>query len=127
MEDDSFLQVSPVNTSSEPFFFPEFDFNMFSSFKSFLDCFDQQCLEYQKGQQWEKQNIARYLTGGNLKFWYENQLFEKSYQESKEFLMTVFDATRQADIRKFHNLKLNYAKELVSFFTEKLLLGKKVN
>ncbi|GFV98397.1 hypothetical protein TNCV_623561 [Trichonephila clavipes] len=57
MEDDSFRQESPVNTSKEPFFFPEFDLNKFSSFKSFLDCFDQQCLEYQKDEQWKKQNI----------------------------------------------------------------------
>ncbi|GFV79896.1 hypothetical protein TNCV_1272831 [Trichonephila clavipes] len=120
MEDDSFRQESPVNTSKEPFFFPEFDFNKFSSFKSFLDCFDQQCLEYQKDEQWKKQNIPRYLTGVYLKFWYENKLFEKSYQESKELLMTVFDATKQEDIRKFQNLKLNDTKELISFFTEKL-------
>ncbi|GFT63085.1 hypothetical protein TNCV_705171 [Trichonephila clavipes] len=39
----------------------------------------------------------------------------------------VFDATRQEDIRKFHNLKLNNTKELNSFFTEKLSLGKKLN
>ncbi|GFW29059.1 hypothetical protein TNCV_2356171 [Trichonephila clavipes] len=127
MEDDSFRQESPVNTSSEPFFFPEFDFNTFSSFKSFLDCFDQQCLEYQEDQQWKKQNIPRYLTGVYLKIWYENQLFEKSYQESKELLMTVFDATRQEDIQKFQNLKLNNTKELISIFTEKLSLGKKLN
>ncbi|GFX00073.1 hypothetical protein TNCV_3080691 [Trichonephila clavipes] len=126
MEDDSFRQESPVNTLKQ-FFFPEFDTNKFSSFKSFLDCFDQQCLEYQKDEQWKKQNIPRYLTGVYLKFWYENQLFEKSYQESKELLMTVFDATKQEDIRKFHNLKLNDTKELISFFTEKLSLGKKLN
>ncbi|GFV17423.1 hypothetical protein TNCV_2901351 [Trichonephila clavipes] len=48
MDDDSFRLESPVNTSKPPFFFPEFDTNKFSSFKSFLDCFDQQCLEYQK-------------------------------------------------------------------------------
>ncbi|GFT68587.1 hypothetical protein TNCV_1841831 [Trichonephila clavipes] len=126
MEDDSFRQESPVNTLKQ-FFFPEFDTNKFSSFKSFLDCFDQQCLEYQKDEQWKKQNIPRYLTGVYLKFWYENQLFEKSYQESKELLMTVFDATKQEDIRKFHNLKLNDTKELISFFTEKLSLGKKPN
>ncbi|GFW92312.1 hypothetical protein TNCV_3541981 [Trichonephila clavipes] len=41
--------------------------------------------------------------------------------------MTVFDATKQEDIRKFHNLKLNDTKELISFFTEKLSLGKKLN
>ncbi|GFT54904.1 hypothetical protein TNCV_4888571 [Trichonephila clavipes] len=116
MEDDSFRQESPVNTSKEPFFFPEFDLNKFSSFKSFLDCFDQQCLESQKDEQWKKQNIPRYLTGVNLKFWYENQLFEKSYQESKELLMTVFDATKQEVIRKFQKLKLNDTKELISFY-----------
>ncbi|GFV97593.1 hypothetical protein TNCV_2041011 [Trichonephila clavipes] len=126
MEDDSFRQESPVNILKQ-FFFPEFDTNKFSSFKSFLDCFDQQCLEYQKDEQWKKQNIPRYLTGVYLKFWYENQLFEKSYQESKELLMTVFDATKQKDIRKFHNLKLNDTKELIYFFTEKLSLGKKLN
>ncbi|GFS60312.1 hypothetical protein TNCV_2827731 [Trichonephila clavipes] len=126
MEDDSFRQESSVNTLKQ-FFFPEFDTNKFSSFKSFLDCFDQQCLEYQKDEQWKKQNIPRYLTGVYLKFWYENQLFEKCYQESKELLMTVFDATKQEDIRKFHNLKLNDTKELISFFTEKLSLGKKLN
>ncbi|GFU92984.1 hypothetical protein TNCV_2081301 [Trichonephila clavipes] len=125
VEDDSFRQESPVNTSKEPFFFPEFDLNKFSSFKSFLDCFD--VLEYQKGEQWKKQNIPRYITGVYLKFWYENQLFEKSYQESKELLMTVFDATKQEDIRKFQNLTLNDTKELISFFTEKLSLGKKLN
>ncbi|GFU76114.1 hypothetical protein TNCV_944871, partial [Trichonephila clavipes] len=63
MEDDSFRQESPVNTSKEPFFFPEFDINKFSSCKSFIDSFDQQCLEYQKDEQWKKQNIPRYLTG----------------------------------------------------------------
>ncbi|GFU80121.1 hypothetical protein TNCV_580011 [Trichonephila clavipes] len=70
MEDDSFRQESPVNTSKEnqSFFFPEFDLNKFSSCKSFLDCFDQQCLEYQKDEQWKKQNIPRYLTGVYLKF-----------------------------------------------------------
>ncbi|GFV26724.1 hypothetical protein TNCV_3292681 [Trichonephila clavipes] len=68
MEDDSFRQESPVNTSKEPFFFPEFDLNKFSSCKSFLDCFDQQCLEHQKDEQWKKKNIARYLTGVYLKF-----------------------------------------------------------
>ncbi|GFV36578.1 hypothetical protein TNCV_2260971 [Trichonephila clavipes] len=41
--------------------------------------------------------------------------------------MTVFNATRQEGIRKFHNLKLNNTKELISFFTEKLSLGKKLN
>ncbi|GFU73631.1 hypothetical protein TNCV_1672231 [Trichonephila clavipes] len=54
MEDDSFRQESPVNTSRETFFFPEFDLNKFSSCKSFMDCFDQQCLEYQKEEQWKK-------------------------------------------------------------------------
>ncbi|GFS77939.1 retrotransposable element Tf2 protein type 3 [Trichonephila clavipes] len=129
MEDDSFRQESPVNTSKEnqSFFFPEFDLNKFSSFKSFLSCFDQQCLEYQKDEQWKKQNIPRYLTGVYLKFWYENHLFEKSYQTSKELLMTVFDAMKQEDIRKFQNLTLNDTKELISFFTEKLSLGKKLN
>ncbi|GFY00367.1 hypothetical protein TNCV_1664061 [Trichonephila clavipes] len=103
MEDDSFRQESPVNTSRETFFFPEFDLNKFSSLKSFLECFDKQCLEYQKDEQWKKQNIPRYLTGVYLKFWYENHLFEKSYQEIKQLLMTVFDATKQEDIRKFQN------------------------
>ncbi|GFW84785.1 hypothetical protein TNCV_680731 [Trichonephila clavipes] len=126
MEDDSFRQESPVNTSNN-FFFPEFDTKTFSSFKSCLDCFDQQCLECQKDEQWKKQNIARYLTGVYLKFYYEIQLFEKSYEESKELLITVFDATKQDDIRKFHNLKLNNTKELISFLTEKLSLGKKLN
>ncbi|GFT66281.1 hypothetical protein TNCV_4426071 [Trichonephila clavipes] len=37
-----------------PSFFPEFDLNKFSSCKSFMDCFDQQCLEYQKEEQWKK-------------------------------------------------------------------------
>ncbi|GFW89261.1 hypothetical protein TNCV_4934291 [Trichonephila clavipes] len=41
--------------------------------------------------------------------------------------MTVFDATRQEDIRKFHNLKVNTIKELMSFFTENRSLGKKLN
>ncbi|GFX42197.1 hypothetical protein TNCV_3003381 [Trichonephila clavipes] len=41
--------------------------------------------------------------------------------------MTVFDAIRQEDIQKFHNLKLNNTKELISIFTEKLSLGKKLN
>ncbi|GFX88228.1 hypothetical protein TNCV_1066441 [Trichonephila clavipes] len=127
MEDDSFRQESPVNTSRETFFFPEFDLNKFSSLKSFLECFDKQCLEYQKDEQWKKQNIPRYLTGVYLKFWYENHLFEKSYQEIKQLLMTVFDATKQEDIRRFHKLKLNDTKELISFFTEKLSLGKKLN
>ncbi|GFV03083.1 hypothetical protein TNCV_4082341 [Trichonephila clavipes] len=54
MEDDSFRQESPVNTSRETFFFPEFDLNKFSSLKSFLECFDKQCLEYQKDEQWKK-------------------------------------------------------------------------
>ncbi|GFT41196.1 hypothetical protein TNCV_3403551 [Trichonephila clavipes] len=58
MEDDSFRQESPVNTSKEPFIFPEFDLNKFSSCKSFMDCFDQQCLEYQKEEQWKKQNLS---------------------------------------------------------------------
>ncbi|GFW21132.1 hypothetical protein TNCV_2703701 [Trichonephila clavipes] len=123
MEDDSFQQESPVNTLKQ-FFFPEFDTNKLSSLKSFLDCFDQQCLEYQKDEQWKKQNIPRYLTGVYLKFWYENQLFEKSYQESKELLMTVFDATKQEDIRKFHNLKLNDTKELISFLRKNFRWGR---
>ncbi|GFY52777.1 hypothetical protein TNIN_9941 [Trichonephila inaurata madagascariensis] len=111
MEDDSFRQESPVNTSKLSFFFPELDTNKFSSFKSFLDCFDQQCLEYKKDEQWKKQNIiARYLTGVYLKFWYDNQLFEKSYQESKELFTTVFDETRQEEIQKCLNLKLNNTK-----------------
>ncbi|GFW35517.1 hypothetical protein TNCV_3071451 [Trichonephila clavipes] len=67
------------------------------------------------------------IYGVYLQFWYENHLFEKSYQTSKELLMTVFDATKQEDIRKFHKLKLNDTKELISFFTEKLSLGKKLN
>ncbi|GFW38214.1 anoctamin [Trichonephila clavipes] len=54
MEDDSFRQESPVNTSRETFFFPEFDLNKFSSLESFLECFDKQCLEYQKDEQWKK-------------------------------------------------------------------------
>ncbi|GFW20885.1 hypothetical protein TNCV_1051061 [Trichonephila clavipes] len=36
MENDSFRQESPVNTSKHSFFFPEFDTNNFSSFKIFL-------------------------------------------------------------------------------------------
>ncbi|GFT85315.1 beta-1,4-N-acetylgalactosaminyltransferase bre-4 [Trichonephila clavipes] len=84
MEDDSFRQESPVNTLKQQFFFHKFDTSKFSSFKSFLDCFDQQCLEYQKDEQWKKQNIVRYLTGVYLKFWYDNQLFEKSYQKRKK-------------------------------------------
>ncbi|GFY74971.1 hypothetical protein TNIN_76071 [Trichonephila inaurata madagascariensis] len=127
MEDDSFRQESPVNTSKHFFFFPEFDENKFSSFKSFLDRFDQQCLEYQKDEQWKKQNIARYLTVAYLKFWYDNQLLEKFYQESKELLTTVFNATKQEEAKKFQNLKSNNIKELISFFTEKLALGKKLN
>ncbi|GFY78232.1 hypothetical protein TNIN_198951 [Trichonephila inaurata madagascariensis] len=127
MEEDSFRQESPVNTSKQSLFFPEFGTNKFSSFKSFLGCFHQQCLKYQKDEQWKKQNIARYLTGVYLKFWYDNQLFEKSYPETKELLMTVFDATRQEEIQKFHNLKLNNTKELISFLTEKLSIGKKLN
>ncbi|GFX38409.1 hypothetical protein TNCV_2343851 [Trichonephila clavipes] len=54
MEDDSFRQESPVNTSRETFFFPEFDLNKFSSLKSFLECFDKQCLEYQKRRAMEE-------------------------------------------------------------------------
>ncbi|GFX91851.1 hypothetical protein TNCV_3576811 [Trichonephila clavipes] len=127
MEDVSFRQESSVNTARQSFFFPEFDTNKFCSFKSFLGGFDQQCLEYKTDEQWKKQNIVRYLTGVYLKLWYANHLFEKSYQESKELLMTVFDATRQEEIQKFRNLKLNNTKELISFFTEKLSLGKKLN
>ncbi|GFY62034.1 hypothetical protein TNIN_153901 [Trichonephila inaurata madagascariensis] len=123
MEDDSYRQEPQVNTSKQSFCFPEFDTNKFSSFKSFLDCFDQQCLEYQKDEQWKKQNIAIYLTEVYLKFWYDNQLFEKSYQESKELLMTVFDAFRQEEIQKFHNLKLNNTKELISFFYGKTFVS----
>ncbi|GFX11393.1 hypothetical protein TNCV_2804541 [Trichonephila clavipes] len=58
MEDDSFRQESPVNTSRETFFFPEFDLNKFNSCKSFMDCFDQQCLEYQKKNNGKKQNLS---------------------------------------------------------------------
>ncbi|GFV30451.1 tigger transposable element-derived protein 1 [Trichonephila clavipes] len=36
------------------FLFPEFDLNKFSSLKSFLECFDKQCLEYEKDEQWKK-------------------------------------------------------------------------
>ncbi|GFU28655.1 hypothetical protein TNCV_468501 [Trichonephila clavipes] len=54
MEDDSFRQESPVNTSRETFLFPEFDLNKFSSLESFLECFDKQCLEYQKRRTMEK-------------------------------------------------------------------------
>ncbi|GFW29510.1 hypothetical protein TNCV_399451 [Trichonephila clavipes] len=80
-----------------------------------------------KDEQWKKQNIPRYLTGVYLKFWYENPLFEKSYQESKELLMTVFDATKQEDIRKFHKLKLNDTKELISFLWKNFRWGRKLN
>ncbi|GFY22453.1 hypothetical protein TNCV_2177141 [Trichonephila clavipes] len=41
--------------------------------------------------------------------------------------MTVSDATRLEDIRRFHNLKFNNTKDLISFFKEKLSLGKKLN
>ncbi|GFT56342.1 retrovirus-related Pol polyprotein from transposon 17.6 [Trichonephila clavipes] len=58
MEDDSFRQESPVNTSKEPFIFPEFDLISLVVVKSFMDCFDQQCLEYQKEEQWKKQNLT---------------------------------------------------------------------
>ncbi|GFY00335.1 hypothetical protein TNCV_4711371 [Trichonephila clavipes] len=58
MEDDSFRQESPVNTSRKLSFFPEFDLNKFSSLKSFLECFDKQCLEYQKKNNGKKQNLS---------------------------------------------------------------------
>ncbi|GFV85534.1 transposon Ty3-G Gag-Pol polyprotein [Trichonephila clavipes] len=39
--------------------FSEFDLNKFSSCKSFMDCFDQQCLEYQKKKNnGKKQNLS---------------------------------------------------------------------
>ncbi|GFT15385.1 hypothetical protein TNCV_3264201 [Trichonephila clavipes] len=126
MEDDSSGR-SQQSTHPETFLFPEFDLNKFSSLKSFLECFDKQCLEYQKTSNGRSKIFSRYLTGVYLKFWYENHLFEKSYEESKQLLMTVLDATKQEDIRKFQNLTLNDTKELISFFTEKLSLGKKLN
>ncbi|GFU68122.1 hypothetical protein TNCV_247861 [Trichonephila clavipes] len=39
----------------------------------------------------------------------------------------MFDATRQEEIQKFHNLKLNNTKELISFFTEKTLVREEIN
>ncbi|GFQ88119.1 hypothetical protein TNCT_67911 [Trichonephila clavata] len=126
MEDDSFRQESPTYTSKQ-FFSPEFDTNKFSSFKSFLDSFDQNCVEYQNDEQWKKKNLPRYLTGSYLKFWYDNKLFNKTYQENRELLITVFDMTRQEKIQKFHNLKLKENKNLISFFTKKLAPGKKLN
>ncbi|GFU31352.1 uncharacterized protein TNCV_1261991 [Trichonephila clavipes] len=68
MVDDSFRQESPVNTSKQSFLFLKFDTNKFRSLKGSFDCFDQQCLEYQKYEQWKKQNIARYLMGVYLNF-----------------------------------------------------------
>ncbi|GFW29737.1 hypothetical protein TNCV_3936041 [Trichonephila clavipes] len=126
MEDDSFRQESPVNTSRETFFFPEFDLNKFSSLKSFLECFDKQCLEYQKDEQWKKQNIPRYLTEFILNFGTKTIYLKSLTKKSKQLLMTVFDATKQEDIRKFQNLTLNDTKELISFYG-KLSLGKKLN
>ncbi|GFU66333.1 hypothetical protein TNCV_3642561 [Trichonephila clavipes] len=116
MEDDSFQQESPVNTSKEPFFF-FLNLILISLvvLKAFLAVLINNVWNIKKDEQWKKQNIPRYLTGIYLKFWYENQLFEKSYQESKGLLMTVFDATKQEDIRKFQNLTLNDTKELISF------------
>ncbi|GFQ92958.1 hypothetical protein TNCT_199781 [Trichonephila clavata] len=92
-----------------------------------MDCFDQQCLEYQKDEQWKQKNLPKYLTESYLKFWYDNKLFNNTYQENKEMLITVFDVTRQEEIQKFHNLKLEDNRNLISFFTEKLALGKKLN
>ncbi|GFR25441.1 hypothetical protein TNCT_56531 [Trichonephila clavata] len=126
IEDDSLRQESPRDTS-EQFFLPEFDNTKFSSFKSFLDCFDQQCSEYQKDEHWKVKNLPKYLTGSYIKFWYDNQLFNNTYQENRELLITVFDVTRQEEIQKFHNLKLEDNKNLISFFTEKLALGKRLN
>ncbi|GFQ74957.1 hypothetical protein TNCT_376921 [Trichonephila clavata] len=125
MDNDSLQQESPADTSKQ-FFLPEFDTNKFSSFKSFLDCFDQQCVEYQKDERWKEKNLPRYLKGSYLKFWYDNKLFNNTYQENKELLITVYDVTRQEEIQKFHNLKLKDNKNLISFFTEKLALGKKI-
>ncbi|GFQ87420.1 hypothetical protein TNCT_41281 [Trichonephila clavata] len=74
-----------------------------------------------------EKNLPRYLTGSYLKFWYDNKLFNNTYQENKELLTMVFDVTRQKGIQKFHSLKLKDNKNLISFFTEKLALGKKLN
>ncbi|GFR13377.1 hypothetical protein TNCT_709781 [Trichonephila clavata] len=126
IEDDSLRQESPRDTS-EQFFLSEFDNTKFSSFKSFLYCFDQQCLEYQKDKHWKHKNLPKYLTGSYIKFWFDNKLFNNTYQENRELLITVFDVTRQEEIQKFHNLKLEDNKNLISFFTEKLALGKKLN
>ncbi|GFS51225.1 hypothetical protein TNCV_3533051 [Trichonephila clavipes] len=54
MEDDSFRQESPVITSKEPFFFLNLILISLVVVKVFMDCFDQQCLEYQKEEQWKK-------------------------------------------------------------------------
>ncbi|GFV06273.1 hypothetical protein TNCV_2461301 [Trichonephila clavipes] len=48
MEDDSFRQESPVNTSKAPRLFLNLILISLVVCKSFMDCFDQQCLEYQK-------------------------------------------------------------------------------
>ncbi|GFY17737.1 hypothetical protein TNCV_1074721 [Trichonephila clavipes] len=54
MEDDSFRQESPVNTSKEPFFFPEFDLNKFSSCKSFWTVLINNVWNIKKEEQWKK-------------------------------------------------------------------------
>ncbi|GFW59404.1 hypothetical protein TNCV_1508491 [Trichonephila clavipes] len=54
MEDDSFRQESPVNTSKEPFFFPEFDLNKFSSCKIFWTVLINNVWNIKKEEQWKK-------------------------------------------------------------------------
>ncbi|GFQ82451.1 hypothetical protein TNCT_113501 [Trichonephila clavata] len=68
-----------------------------------------------KDEHWKVKNLPKYLTGSYIKFWYDNQLFNITYQENRELLITVFDVTRQEEIQKFHNLKLEDNKNLISF------------
>ncbi|GFU51369.1 hypothetical protein TNCV_2766871 [Trichonephila clavipes] len=108
MEDDSFRQESPVNTSKEnqSIFFLNLILISLVVVKVSFSCFDQQCLEYQKDEQWKKQNIPdisrEFILNFGMKTNYLKSLTKKSkrvpevpsYQEDFDTLrMDLNDAT----------------------------------
>ncbi|GFU76493.1 HTH_Tnp_Tc3_2 domain-containing protein [Trichonephila clavipes] len=97
MEDDSFNRSHQSTLRNNPSFFLNLTRISLAVLKLFLTVLSNNVWDIKKTNKWKKQNIARYLTGVYLKFWYGNQLFVKSYEETDEVEKLAYQLNEEAE------------------------------
>lgn len=125
--DDSLAEGKPANEVTRIPSFHVYTPEKFSSLAIFCNNYEKFCVNEKFDDEKKKVKFPHFLSGDILKFYYDNNLCEMSYEECKKCLIEVFDITRAELVTEFHNLQFRDGNDLQKFFTNKLSLARRLS